>query len=204
MNNEISKNIIKAGGELQTFSIDPKANNKNYLLGSLLDDINGIDLTTSKLSESDYKKFRLSLLMLHLNVLQEFDKYYIQNYKPNKKYTINLMPPSNAIDGPIFGPIDPAQIKDEKIREAYEKDLLENSELGKEIALQSELSALKLKLSMYNNKIGVISDSVSFISRYYTNSTPDQVEVKRTINSLFHGSEREKQILKSLSDVSNK
>lgn len=201
MRNDVFSDIIKAKKNLQAFMIDPRGSDENFLLGSVLDDINDIDIMSSKLSEADYKRFRLSLLMLHLNVLQEFDKYYIQNYKPGKKYFLHLMPPSGAIDGPFLGSIDPAEIKDEKIRSDYEKDLAENSRLGKEIALQSELSALKLKLSMYNSEMGVISDSVTFIRRHYTNSAIDQAEVECTINNLFHGSERKKQILKSLHEM---
>lgn len=76
--------------------------------------------------------------------------------------------------------------------------MAENAKLGKEIALQGELSALKLKLSMYNNHLGVISDSVNFISRYYTNSAIEEAEVVQAINNLFHGSVRKEQILQSL------
>lgn len=204
MNNEISQNIIKESDKFHSFTIAPKENDKNFLLGSVLDNINDINLTASKFADSDYKRFRLSLLILHLKVLQEFDRYYMQNYKPSKKYVLNLMPPLGAIDGPVFGTVDPSEIKNESLRKKYEKDLAENESIGKEIAFQSELKSLELKLSMYNNKIGVISDSLNFISHNYTNSTLDQAEVKRTINDMFHGSERETQILKSLCNIKNK
>lgn len=201
MNDKVAQDIMMAENKLHAFTLDPKGNDKNYLLGSVLEDINDIDIKSSNLSESDYHRFRLSLLMLHLNVLQEFDNYYIHNYNPEKKFFLHLMPPLGAVNGPIFGSVDPAEIKDEKVRSAYEKDLAENSKLGKEIALQGELSALKLKLSIYNNDMGVISDAVNFIRRHYANSAIEQAEVARTINGVFHGSEREKQILKSLYDT---
>ncbi|MEE9683463.1 hypothetical protein V4841_05420 [Lelliottia amnigena] len=198
MNDEVFLRIKKAENNLQTFIVDPKGIDKNFLLASVLDDINDINIEPSLFSGSDYKRFRFSLLMLHLNVLQEFDKYYIQNYNPGKKYFLHLMPPSGAVEGPYFGPIDPTEIKDEKVRETYEKDLAENAKLGEEIALQGELLALKMKLSMYNNNLGVISDAVNFIKLNYNNSVVEQAEVEQTINSLFHGSERGKKILKSL------
>lgn len=198
MNDEITQNMMKASTKLRSFINEPRGNETNYLLGSAFDDINRIDIKFSNLTESDFKKIRLSLLVMHLNILQSFDQYYIPNYKPGKKYILNLTPPVGAVDGPVFGPIDPTEIKNKKIRESYETDLAENSRLGKEIALQAELSALKLKLSMYDSEIGVISDAVNFIRNNYTNSNLDQTELERVINDLFHGSNREKEIFKSL------
>lgn len=99
MSDEVSLSIIKAENKLQAFVVDPKGSDKSFLLGSVLDDINDIDIGSARYPESDYKRFRLSLLMLHLNVLQEFDKYYIQNYNPGKKYFLHLMPPSGELRG---------------------------------------------------------------------------------------------------------
>lgn len=198
MKDEISQIIVKAGNKLQSFTINPKGNDENYLLGSVLDDINDVDLKASDLKESDYKGFRLSLLMLHLSVLQEFDKYYIPNYKPNKSYVLNPIPPSGSIEGPVLGPVDPSEIKDQKTRATYEKKLDENHELGAEIAFQGELSALKLKLSMFNDKVGVISDTLNFIERYYTDSSLDRDEIERAINGVFDRADRGNQILVSL------
>lgn len=198
MNDEITQSMTKASTKLQSFISDPRGDETNFLLGSVFDDINSIDIKSSNLTKADYKAFRLSLLMMHLNILQEFEQYYIPNYKPSKKFVLNLAPPAGAIEGPVFGPVDPAEIKDKKVRESYEQDLVENSNLGKEIALQSELSALKSKLSMYDNKVGVVSDSVNFIRQHYTADSDDQVEVKRVVNSVLHGSHREEEIFKIL------
>ncbi|WP_411704055.1 hypothetical protein [Edaphovirga cremea] len=204
MNNDISVSIMKAGHMLQSFTTDPKGNDTNYLLGKVLDEIDDIDINSSDITKPNYSKYRLSLLILHLKILQEFDKYYIPNFKPQKNYVMNLIPPQGAVDGPVLGAVDPADIKYDRIRRIYEKDLIENEGLGKEIALQSELSALKLKLSIYNDKLDVISDSVHFIKNHYTNSASDQSEVGRSINGVFHNSERQKDILKYLHEMEDK
>ena len=198
MNNDISKKIEKANNMLQSFNLNPRRDDANHLLGRVLDEIDDIDINSGNAMDLDYRKCRLSLLILHLAVLREFDKHYIPDYKPNKKYTLNLMPPLDSVDGPVWGGVDPKEIKYDNISRAYEKELADNKKLGEEIAFQSELSALKIKLSVYDEEVGVISDSVNFFTKNYTDSDDDQLEIKKTLNKLSSGSVLEEKINKAL------
>ncbi|NHV08868.1 hypothetical protein G9X43_04915 [Cronobacter turicensis] len=204
MKGEVSLRVEDASNKFEKFIADPKGRNKGYLLNAILEDINDIDISNPKIFGNEYSRLRSALLFLHLNVLQVFDRYYVENFKPDKKYFLKLIPPSGIIEGPALGPVDPSEIKNSNAREAYEKDLRENEKLGREIALQDELKSLKLKLSMYDDAVGVISDTVHFILRNYNNSSQDKNEVKYIINSVFHGSQREGQIYKALQYLGEK
>ncbi|TKV05093.1 hypothetical protein FDX19_24925 [Citrobacter sp. wls619] len=198
MQNDISDKIMKADHMLQSFINDPKGNNTNYLLGSALDCIDDIDISRLNIPKSEYNKLRLSLLILHLKILSEFDKYQIPNYKPKNNYSFNLLPPEGSTDGPVMGTIDPADIKDDRLRKNYEHELFENEKIGREISFQSELSSLKTKLSIYNSELGVISDLIYFIKNNYTNSDHDQSEITKLINIIITNHQIKNDILNAL------
>ncbi|HGE6883578.1 TPA: hypothetical protein ACGB1E_005124 [Citrobacter amalonaticus] len=195
MNNDISERINNANHMLIEFSLNPMDNDTNYLLGRILDDINDIDISKPEFSKSDHNEYRLSLLVLHLKILSEFDKYYIPSYKPKKNFQLHLLPPEGSIDGPVMGKIDPADIKDNRLRALYEDELIENEKIGKNISLQSELLNLKTKLSIYNNKLAVISDSVYFIKNNYKNNDLDHPEITTSINEIITNHSQKKYML---------
>lgn len=89
---------------LELFSGDPQNPVNAGLLAKALSAI-------KEIKRGDYIEWRFSLLMLHVKILREFDRYYIADYNPKEG---TVLPPSDAFDEPVFFPVNPQDIKNKK------------------------------------------------------------------------------------------
>lgn len=178
-NIDLDLNQVKI--KISKFKQDPELEANNASLRgalSILNSTSALDLEPSK-----FRKYRLEQLKYHIEIIELFDKYYIKNYKPSKPYYMHVIPPQGSVDGPVFGTIDPAIIKNKEIREQYKADLEENYKIGKEIALQGELTKLKYILETPSITTGIIATIELFIRNNYTTNSYDKTEVINTINN---------------------
>lgn len=183
MKNNIDLNLNEIVKRVQSFKINPTQEANDANLRNALYLLNNIKISRSEYSLDEFKKYRAESLKLHVEILELFEQFYIENYKPNKPYHINLMPPLNSIDGPVFGAVDPAQIKDPIIRSRYILDVEENNKIGKEIAFQGELKSLKNALVAPDINVGSIATVESFIKKNYDLDTFDESEIREIIFS---------------------
>lgn len=182
MVDNINLNLNNIKDKILAFKEDPTLEADNGNLRGALYILNNTNILKSDLSPSEFKKYRLDELKFHVEIVELFEKFYIKNYRPSRPYYMNVMPPLDAIDEPVFGSVDPAIIKNKEIREQYESDLEENNKIGKEIALQGELTKLKHVLETPNIKIGSIATIEIFIKNNYINTPSDKIEIKEVIN----------------------
>lgn len=181
MKDNINIDLNEVNNKIQIFKKDPTLESSNANLRNALSILNNISISHDILTPSNFNRNRAAALKLHLKIVEVFEQYYIENYKPGKPYFLNLMPPEGSVDSPVFGPVDPLQIKDKKTREKYISEINENNLIGKEIAFQSELSALKNTLQAPNVKSGSIATVECFIKKYYAADSVDEIEIKEII-----------------------
>lgn len=182
MVDNIDSNLNNVKNKISTFKENPALEANNANLRGALSILNNTNVLKFDLTPSEFKKYRLDELKYHIEIIELFEKHYIKNYRSSKPYYMNVMPPQGAVDGPIFGTVDPAIIKNKKTREQYKSDLEENNKIGKEIAFQGELTKLKYALEAPNIKIGSIATIELFIKNNYTNDSFDIIEIKKSIN----------------------
>ncbi|HEM8056824.1 hypothetical protein I5468_20295 [Citrobacter koseri] len=182
MVDNIDSNLNNVKNKISTFKENPALEANNANLRGALSILNNTNVLKFDLTPSEFKKYRLDELKYHIEIIELFEKQHIKNYRSSKPYHMNVMPPQGAVDGPIFGTVDPAIIKNKKTREQYKSDLEENNKIGKEIAFQGELTKLKYVLEAPNIKIGSIATIELFIKNHYTNDSFDIIEIKKSIN----------------------
>lgn len=174
-------NLNEVSNKIQAFKKDPTLESSDANLRNALLILNNISISHNELPLSNFRKNRSAALKLHLEIVELFETNYIENYKPERPYCLNLLPPEGSVDTPVFGSVDPLQIKDKKTREKYISDINENNVIGKEIAFQSELSALKNTLQAPDVKSGSIATVECFIKKYYSTDSVDEIEIKEII-----------------------
>ncbi len=182
MKNDIDINLNQVRQDIFYFKKDPTSDADNANLRNAFDRLNDLELSKSALAYFEFKKYRVEILSLHIEIVELFERYYIANYKPKQPYYMTIMPPQGAIDEPIFGSVNPDTIKDKNIREKYIKDIEENKKTGREIAFQGELARLKYELSAPNIESGEVASLELFIKRNYTFNLTNFIEVKDIIN----------------------
>lgn len=193
MKNNIDLNLYEIRKKIQFFKEDPliDANDANLRSAFLI--LDNIQIPRGELTVNEFKKYRTESLILHVKIIELFEKYYIENYKSNKPYYMNIMPPQGSVDEPIFGAVDPEKIKNKVVREKYKSDVEENNKIGKEIAFQSELTALKHALEAPDIKVGNIAAVELFIKNNYTMDVADKAEIKEIIGkSLLKNNTKDK------------
>lgn len=181
MKNNIYMSLHEVSDKIQHFEKDPTLESNNANLRSAISILNNSDFSRNESSLSNYNKYRITALKLHLKVVALFEFYYIENYKPDKPYYMNLMPPQDSVDTPVFGPVDPMQIKDKTVREKYMSDINENNKIGREISFQSELASLKNLLQTPDVQLGSIATVECFIKKYYTKDSVSEAEIKEVV-----------------------
>ena len=181
MNNILFK-LNEVRGRISLFKKEPILDGRDRTLQHALAILSDINIYESELTSSDFKQYRLEMLRCHVEIVSLFNKYYIENYKPQKPYLMHVFPPRGAVDEPVFGEVDPARIKDKAIREKYEADLEENIKLGREISFQTALASIKYALESPNKKVGSIATLELFIKVYYEDNSSDKAEVEKVIN----------------------
>lgn len=85
------------------------------------------------------------------------------------------------VDGPVFGSVNPAIIKDKEFRDKYISELEENNKIGEMNAFQSALTAVKRLLESPDAKFGIITSIQWFINCNYKGDSEDQDELKENI-----------------------
>ncbi|MCJ2196726.1 hypothetical protein MUG12_07455 [Escherichia albertii NBRC 107761 = DSM 17582] len=82
--------------------------------------LRSIDFPIKGLSTEKYVKYRREIVVTYIEVISQIDKYYIDNYKPEKPCFLHVLPPEDSMNEIYFGNVEPAKIKDKKLREKYE------------------------------------------------------------------------------------
>ncbi|EHV9384546.1 hypothetical protein K1U95_004611, partial [Salmonella enterica subsp. enterica serovar Livingstone] len=162
MKNDIRIRLNNVKSHIVTFRekpiLDAQQSNLRFALFTLM----GIDLSKEKITLSEFKEYRVEMLKYHIEIIELFNEYYIEDYKP-APYKLRIYPPFGSVDGPVFGSVDPAIIKNKEIRDKYISDLEENNKIGEMNAFQSALTAVKHLLETPNSKLGIIATLVWFI-----------------------------------------
>lgn len=168
--------------EIKIFKQEPAIEGRSGNLRCALATLYDINLSEAKITDHEFKTYRLEALKYHIEIVALFEQYYNVNYK-GKDYILHLLPPEGAVDVPYFGSVDPDIIKDKYLREKYIAALKENERNGAENAFQGGLQALKRLLEMPDEKLGSIATIVFFIKNNYQDSEAEQEEIKRVITS---------------------
>ncbi|EJS7346760.1 hypothetical protein NWM42_004593, partial [Salmonella enterica subsp. enterica serovar Idikan] len=141
MKNDIRIRLNNVKSHIVTFRekpiLDAQQSNLRFALFTLM----GIDLSKEKITLSEFKEYRVEMLKYHIEIIELFNEYYIEDYKP-APYKLRIYPPFGSVDGPVFGSVDPAIIKNKEIRDKYISDLEENNKIGEMNAFQSALTAV--------------------------------------------------------------
>ncbi|ELI7112256.1 hypothetical protein RRT02_004609 [Salmonella enterica] len=182
MKNDIRIRLNNVKSHIVTFRekpiLDAQQSNLRFALFTLM----GIDLSKEKITLSEFKEYRVEMLKYHIEIIELFNEYYIEDYKP-APYKLRIYPPFGSVDGPVFGSVDPAIIKNKEIRDKYISDLEKNNKIGEMNAFQSALTAVKHLLETPNSKLGIIATLVWFIKYNYKDNVADQVELKMSIDT---------------------
>ncbi|RZA98023.1 hypothetical protein EVY06_20480, partial [Citrobacter koseri] len=116
MVDNIDSNLNNVKNKISTFKENPALEANNANLRGALSILNNTNVLKFDLTPSEFKKYRLDELKYHIEIIELFEKHHIKNYRSSKPYHMNVMPPQGAVDGPIFGTVDPAIIKNKKTR----------------------------------------------------------------------------------------
>lgn len=194
-NSTISNKLIDNGyaiqQKLQTikkgiaiFVNDPLVDSQKGELLRAVMILRSIDFSTKGLSAEEYVMYRREIVVSYIEVISQINKYYIDNYKQKKPCFMHVLPPEGSMNEIYFGNVDPARIKDEKLREKYKLMIKENDRICLENSLQADLQHILnwFAIRWSNKKIDSIYALEVFIRSHYLNNKSDRAEIKTLIN----------------------
>ncbi len=182
MKNNIQIRLNEIRGYISSFRVNPILDAQQGNLRRALFLLMNIDLSKEVLTPLEFKEYRVEMLKCHVEIIELFDKYYVENYKPGP-YKLKVYPPAGSVDGPVFGSVDPVRIRDESVRNKYISDLTDNNKIGEMNAFQSALAAVKRLLENPDAKLGTVATVEWFIKYNYKDNEVDRAEVDNIINA---------------------
>ncbi|EEW3328053.1 hypothetical protein EAN55_07440 [Escherichia albertii] len=173
---------IKKG--IALFVKAPIADSQNGELLRAVMSLRSIDFPIKGLSTEKYVKYRREIVVTYIEVISQIDKYYIDDYKPEKPCFLHVLPPEDSMSEIYFGNVEPAKIKDKKLREKYELMVKENDRVCLENSLQADLQHILnwFAIRWSNKKIDSVYTLEVFIRSNYLNNKPDRTEINTLIN----------------------
>lgn len=200
MNRNIAEELNKVNSKILEFKNEPLQDSNNANLRGAFFILNGIILNKDNLTPNEFKTYRLEILKLHIEIVYLFEKYYIENYKPQKPYYLHLPPPEGAMDATGFGQVDPDEIKDKNILQKYKSDLNENNKIGSEMSFQGEMNSLKHALEAPDIDSGSTATVELFIRNNYAFTENDKKEIEDVINIYNINQKSKYKILKTMNN----
>lgn len=185
---------IKKG--IASFVKDPIADSQNGELLRAAMSLSGIDFSIKGLSAEEYATYRREIVVSYIEVISQINRYYIDDYKSEKPCFLHVLPPEGSMNEIYFGNVNPARIKDEKLRNKYELMIKENERVCLKNSLQGVLQNIlnRFTIEWSNKKIDSVYALVVFIRSNYLNNKSDRAEIKILVSESALSSEFKKRI----------